>query len=708
MRKFTKFTLTLALLFGVLGGVKASTNVDMSTATASTNATWTSETNTFAWTAQNEYIVIPGLSGDLTGCFLELTISDGCHIDIVYTDDSRTEGGWNGYGRFGSGGSKTQDLGFMAGAKINSVKEVRICSQSTSGSITVTDVSYYFAITPTFNALGVATINLDNIDVTGDVSYNPTTHIVTKTTGSGAFQINFNSVDLRNVTGISLSATTSGTESEIVLSDILGSVTVHDNINNDLVTWSYSKWNYDFKAYKANAGHVTYIRFNVNNNGSMKINSITLTADKMNAVNAHDVPIAALPHFVINNAGNVSQTSSIFTNYGVLTDIFVGDGSGNNDEYIDIEDYDELRVYTANENVRVFFFNANSITAGTNNTTCNIVFVNTDLFSHNSVEGYYYATIPDIKDACNNQAKVIGVKASGTATVSKVQLYKESPQYDYILSGQYSSAVDVSTITSDATVTAIDCSGLSGNGVAISSANPNCLFVANAGVLANNKNVIVGSTCANLELTDGEPFKAPADFTATNAKFTKPVGEAGYATMVIPFAVATLPEGVEAYNLTGVTGESITYSTAATIAADKPVLIKATEGTYNFEASGVAVAATADGVVTNGLLNGGYATMTAAADANNYVLQNNANGVNFYLVTGTDATVKPFRAYLMASGAGARALNLDLGETTGISASLMNSDERIVKSEVYNLNGQRVAAPQKGLYIVNGKKVIVK
>lgn len=178
--------------------------------------------------------------------------------------------------------------------------------------------------------------------------------------------------------------------------------------------------------------------------------------------------------------------------------------------------------------------------------------------------------------------------------------------------------------------------------------------------------------------------------------------------MVIPFAAA-LPTGVKAYNLTGVAGESITYSTAATIAANSPVMIEANENVsgYEFTASNVEIAATANGVVTNGLLNGGYATMTAAADANNYVLQKNGDDVNFYLVTGTAATVKPFRAYLTAP-ATARELTLNFGETTGISASLMNSDERIVKSEVYNLNGQRVAAPQKGLYIVNGKKVIVK
>lgn len=211
------------------------------------------------------------------------------------------------------------------------------------------------------------------------------------------------------------------------------------------------------------------------------------------------------------------------------------------------------------------------------------------------------------------------------------------------------------------------------------------------------------SVCANLVLTDGYPYKAPVDFTATKAKFTKTVSDASYATMMIPFG-ANRPTGVEAYNLTAVNGETITSSSVDAITANKPVMIKAAAATYDFTANDASIAATEEGVVTNGLLNGTYATTTAAAGADNYVLQKNGDDVNFYLVTGTDATVKPFRAYLMASGAGARALNLDLGETTGIE-TVKKAD---VTTAVYNLNGQRVAAPQKGLYIVNGKKVIVK
>ena len=48
----------------------------------------------------------------------------------------------------------------------------------------------------------------------------------------------------------------------------------------------------------------------------------------------------------------------------------------------------------------------------------------------------------------------------------------------------------------------------------------------------------------------------------------------------------------------------------------------------------------------------------------------------------------------------------DVSDPTGISAALVKSDG--VKSEVYNLNGQRVSKTGKGVYIVNGKKMVIK
>ena len=74
------------------------------------------------------------------------------------------------------------------------------------------------------------------------------------------------------------------------------------------------------------------------------------------------------------------------------------------------------------------------------------------------------------------------------------------------------------------------------------------------------------------------------------------------------------------------------------------------------------------------------------------------------------ANMKGFRAYFQLKGgaAAASSFSLNLGEeTTGINA--VNGSEFMVNgSDIYNLNGQRVAQPTKGLYIVNGKKVIIK
>ena len=56
---------------------------------------------------------------------------------------------------------------------------------------------------------------------------------------------------------------------------------------------------------------------------------------------------------------------------------------------------------------------------------------------------------------------------------------------------------------------------------------------------------------------------------------------------------------------------------------------------------------------------------------------------------------------------GAPTLTFDLnGGATGIADVRSKMEE--VRGEIYNLNGQRVAQPQKGLYIQNGRKVILK
>jgi hypothetical protein len=64
------------------------------------------------------------------------------------------------------------------------------------------------------------------------------------------------------------------------------------------------------------------------------------------------------------------------------------------------------------------------------------------------------------------------------------------------------------------------------------------------------------------------------------------------------------------------------------------------------------------------------------------------------------------KAYLLATSIQAPELGIDFGGTTAITNTNRTNDTNI--REIYNINGQRIAQPTKGLYIVNGKKVIMK
>ena len=89
-----------------------------------------------------------------------------------------------------------------------------------------------------------------------------------------------------------------------------------------------------------------------------------------------------------------------------------------------------------------------------------------------------------------------------------------------------------------------------------------------------------------------------------------------------------------------------------------------------------------------------------------YILQ----GGIFRKATTTISNFPVHKAYMeLPSGAPAK-LSLSFGdddETTDIES--VTTDEEAKDNDVYyNLNGQRVSNPQKGVYIHNGKKVIIK
>ena len=94
----------------------------------------------------------------------------------------------------------------------------------------------------------------------------------------------------------------------------------------------------------------------------------------------------------------------------------------------------------------------------------------------------------------------------------------------------------------------------------------------------------------------------------------------------------------------------------------------------------------------------------------NYVLDSGSNGTGFYCVPTAGTTLAAGHAYLQIpaeTAAGSRALTIsfdDEDEATAISDVELQDGE----SAVYDLQGRRVEQPRSGLYIRNGKKVIIK
>ena len=723
MRKFTKMMFTLALLFGAVGGVSSRTNVDFGENPTVANATWNQGTNTFAWTAENAYIVIPGLSGDLTGCYLDFTIGAACHIDIVYTDDTKTEGGWNGYGRFGNAGSKTQDLGFMAGAKINSVKEVRICSQSASGSMTITGVSYYYPLRLEFDACGIATVPFYSIITSGGVTFDKATGTVTNTNGNGylAIELPTSGMDLSNIKKIKVNYTGSddlwGSDDNRILKNL-----EIPGVN----TWSGSRYDCDYTDWAAKSSNVTAIRWNAGGKtgGSLTISSIKFTSEFTSCAKAGETILKSLDWNKMDGTGKETPA----WNMDGSSDTYFGNLSGDATHYTDLTAYSELRVYckSSSDGFRAFFIKAGVVYDAGNKSSYEkqTNTYATSAATWHETEKYYSLDLSKV-EKWNDKVALKSIKsdpwsATNGQNVTNIVAYKTpaAGSAEYLITGKGLLDDATTTLLANANVTSIDATGMTNvTKTTLTSANPNCLFIDNANKLNNTKNVIVDGVCNNLELKDGEPFKAPSAFTATNAKFTRKFSSADYATMVVPFDVATLPTQpatVKAYKLKGVNGEAITTDVLTSLTANEPVMVKVTAddvNSYEFTASGVSVAATSGDLVENGLLKATYATTTAAADANNYVLQKNGddvNDVNFYLVTGTSATVKPFRAYLHYEYPGAaHILSILFDDATGIEK--VEKDASVKENgEFFNLAGQRVAQPTKGLYIVNGKKVVVK
>ena len=396
-------------------------------------------------------------------------------------------------------------------------------------------------------------------------------------------------------------------------------------------------------------------------------------------------------------------------NFNVLTNgvVYGGDGIGGSKRYVDLTDYKKLIVRGYGE-IRLFYNWHQKVgdetedvkpeTCLKNNTTT-VETLELDIPAFMEENGISHFHLVGVKPYWGQQVFVESISVmDGTETT------------DYTLTGMGHQLPSVVAALDDASATSYDATGLTNTAaIELTPANPNALFVAKADVLANTENVIVDNECVALSLTDGFAFKAPADFTATTVDYNRTFATEKTTTVCLPFALTSTEAATLGtfYALSSFDGSTLYFTSVDAPEANTPYVVVPTAATLTLDAdkdvpaTPASLAVSASGVDFIGTL--ASATVPASDATYSYYAYNNGQ---FVKVVTAAATLPAFRAYFQVKdgGAGSRILGVSFDDaTTGIETlQKVNNGEQ----KIYDLNGRRVSTMQKGVYVVNGKKVI--
>ena len=187
------------------------------------------------------------------------------------------------------------------------------------------------------------------------------------------------------------------------------------------------------------------------------------------------------------------------------------------------------------------------------------------------------------------------------------------------------------------------------------------------------------------------------------------IAKGKYGTLIVPFDTEA-PANATVYSVNTVDGSALVLDEVkGGIKANTPYILYAENEIKDVTLSGIGSAYT-DKTYTDGLLTGVYTKETVGEG--NYVLQTQDGKQAFYQIAeGSSLTAVPYRAYLTvpADPEDQTAKSVYYFDFAGDATAIEAVPEAAEGAKVfYNLAGQRVANPTKGIYIVNGQKVLVK
>lgn len=306
------------------------------------------------------------------------------------------------------------------------------------------------------------------------------------------------------------------------------------------------------------------------------------------------------------------------------------------------------------------------------------------------VNGSAIRTLSD--DALSGNIAITGTLSKGKYQITWDGDWHMGDYDDYVLLNSKLSNTITSVDIKGATVSDFD-----GNQFFFK--NPNNIVYATS-EYGYSHNIVADGTTTKLILDDAHPFNAPTGFTATSVELTRNV-QAGINSFYLPFAVTATEVGaakIATWN------EGVTFTTQESIDANTPFITTgATAATkLNFgEKTVVTTPTTSDGKFV-----GIYVPQTSTVD------KYGINSAGKIQAGNSTTKCNAFRAWLTEIPAAAREITID-GDATGIN-SIENGKQK--NDDVwYDLQGRRIGQwsmvngqLKSGIYIINGKKVVVK
>ena len=303
-----------------------------------------------------------------------------------------------------------------------------------------------------------------------------------------------------------------------------------------------------------------------------------------------------------------------------------------------------------------------------------------------------------------------------------------------VLDGTWN-AEEFATLDSNVKASSYDLTNVTGISstldVADKTANPYCMFITSTPGKVNRNEVVwdeANSRYNGFAMFFAEPANATAPFDintsiapihVVNPFFQRLLADANnYFTMTIPFDY-TLPATDKAWTMSATSSESglsVTFTEVAagsTLTKNTPYLYFSSVGGVTMPDPGEVIidwaAQTVDKTDASFVAN--YSRKVTDGTENIYVLPGVVKETALQFQKAGEVSIRPFRAYLQAASAPAK-INVMFDDATGIHAATAEQLEGIFN--IYSIDGKLVRQNgdkmglNKGVYIINGKKVVVK